>query len=149
MTTSDEKARRMEIRRRVRNRVVEPPASPSPRQRGPDYSAQFACLGCRKSFKRAVSNHRPEDPWPDHLPCPDCGRPALNFGRKFKPPKRSDIQQWRKVRLLAEYGFWFQSVGVPYPESLSEAEEFVATYADLGRPVDSELWEQVSSGWQQ
>jgi hypothetical protein len=147
MTTSEKRTRRMDIRRQLDNRTGEPSTSRSPEHRGADYSAHFACLSCCKSFKRAVSGHRPGDPWPDHLPCPDCGRPSLNFGRKFKPPKKSDVQQWRKVRLLSQHGFWFQSIGVPYPESYSEAEEFVVTYSKLGRPVDSKLWEQISSGW--
>jgi hypothetical protein len=94
----------------------------------------FACLDCRKSFKRPVN---PSEGIPTELPCPDCGEAAVNLGRHFKPPKRRDGRQWEKVRFLVEHGFRFQKIrtgssgqSVPYPETLEEAKSFVVRYKD-------------------
>jgi hypothetical protein len=67
-------------------------------------------------------------------PCPHCGGRAINLGRHFKPPKNSDVDQWKKVRYLVAAGFFFQRVRdaersrVPYPETLKDARAFVARY---------------------
>ena len=98
------------------------------------YGMSFACLDCRKAFKRHVDI---ED-IPSHLPCPQCRGAAHNFGRNFKPPKQTDVSQWQKVRYLFENGFRFQKIRVgpghhdtvPYPETLEDAKEFVAKYKD-------------------
>ena len=141
MTTREEKARRMELRRDNGTRSV---PKRVPRQKGPPYAAHFVCIACRKSFKRRLTVKDYPDGWPKHLPCPQCGGPSLNFGRKFKPPKQTDKKQWEKVRILAENGFWFHSIGSrKYPETLSEVPEFLETYAHAIRPVDPELWEKV------
>ncbi|MEM6545377.1 MAG: hypothetical protein AAF680_10750 [Pseudomonadota bacterium] len=53
-------------------------------------------------------------------------------------------KQWEKVRVLAENGFWFRSVGdADYPETLSDVPEFLEKYAHAIRPGDPELWEKV------
>ena len=98
------------------------------------YNMSFACLACRKAFKRQVESGRV----PDELPCPECGGPAYNFGRHFKAPRKADASQWRKVRFLFEHGFRFQKIRVgpghhdtvPYPETLEEAKEFVVKYKE-------------------
>ena len=99
------------------------------------YSMAFACLDCRKSFKREF--HLSKE-CPTELKCPDCGGSAHNFGRHFKAPKKSDLKQWRKVAYLFEHGFRFQKIrpvensfeSVPYPENLESAKEFVEKYKD-------------------
>lgn len=96
------------------------------------YNMSFACLECRKAFKRHVDFGQVLD----KLTCPQCGRPAYNFGRHFKPPKQADSRQWQKVRFLFGHGFRFQKIRVgpghhdtvPYPETLEEASEFVVKY---------------------
>jgi len=93
----------------------------------------FACLNCCKSFKRSVEFG---GDIPEELPCPECGEAAVNLGRHFKAPRRSDARQWAKVRFLVEHGFRFQKIRtgpshrdtVPYPNTLEEAKGFVIKY---------------------
>lgn len=98
------------------------------------YNCAFACLACCKSFKREFDLALG---LPDDMICPECGGSAYNFGRHFKPPKKSDKNQWEKVRFLFQHGFRFQNivyeqdgvaVDVPYPKTLREAKDFVERY---------------------
>ncbi len=97
------------------------------------YNIAFACLTCRKSFKREVNL---ANECPTALQCPECGGLAHNFGRHFKAPKKNDLKQWQKVEFLFEHGFRFQKIRregntaetVPYPETLQAAKEFVIQY---------------------
>lgn len=101
----------------------------------------FACFECRLSFKRRYEAGVAE------RPCPSCGGPAARLDRKFRPPARDDIKQWRKVQFLYEHGFRFQSVHdergqlIPYPATLAEAKVFVrkfghqASVSDTDRPA--------------
>ena len=96
------------------------------------YHMAFACLECRKSFKRHVELQN----IPQELPCTDCGAPAYNLGRHFKAPRKADLRQWEKIRFLIAHGFRFQKIrtgnkgqdSVPYPETLEEAKAFVVKY---------------------
>lgn len=101
-------------------------ASPPPAQKGDSASSSYlhpyACFRCRKSFKRASRADTV-------LPCPECGGPSIGLTRKFKPPKRSDEGQWRKVEALVRHGFLFWSVNEPYPDSLQEVEAFAKRHA--------------------
>ncbi len=98
------------------------------------YNMSFACLECRKAFKRHVDIKN----IPAQLACPQCGGPAHNFGRHFKSPRQVDARQWQKVRFLFEHGFRFQKIRigsghhetVTYPETLEEAKEFVVKYKE-------------------
>ena len=93
------------------------------------YSFHFACFHCRRSFKRLGGRDQVKR-------CPGCRELAINLGRHFKPPKRSDAAQWEKVEFLVRSGFLFQHVyppgsntePVPYPETLEEAKVFVEAY---------------------
>ncbi|HAH52295.1 MAG TPA: hypothetical protein DCL80_14005 [Balneola sp.] len=97
------------------------------------YHLSFACTECRKSFKRQVNLM---EEVPKESLCPDCGKPTINLGRHFKPPKKNDKKQWEKVKFLIENGFRFQKIRtgpdhhetIPYPETLEEAKEFVVKY---------------------
>lgn len=97
------------------------------------YNMAFACLDCRKSFKRGFDL---SDGNPKVLTCPECGGNSYNFGRHFKAPKKSDLKQWKKIQYLFENGFRFQKIRkgpghhdvVPYPETLEEAKDFVIKY---------------------
>lgn len=88
------------------------------------YLHPYACFNCRKSFKRASKVKAV-------LPCPECGGPSVGLTRKFKPPKRSDIAQWRKVEALVRHGFLFWSLGEPYPDTLNEVDAFARKHADF------------------
>ena len=99
------------------------------------YNMAFACLNCRKSFKREFDLAKE---CPCELKCPECGGAAYNFGRHFKAPKKNDLRQWRKLEFLFEHGFRFQKIrpvknsqeSAPYPETLEAAIEFVKKYKD-------------------
>jgi hypothetical protein len=99
------------------------------------YLAPFVCVACRRSFKR------PRTKGVTHRPCPVCGNPAVRLSRKFKPPRATDDEQWEKVRLLIAHGFFFESIHdddralVHYPESLSEAREWVKKWAHKATPA--------------
>jgi hypothetical protein len=62
---------------------------------------QFACFGCRKSFKRKVGR--------ETYTCPQCGQKMCEMGRQFKAPKLDDAKQWRKVEALVQGGITFHS----------------------------------------
>ncbi len=101
------------------------------------YMCAFACLDCKKVFKRPVEfPHSKED---DVKKCQHCGSCAYNVGRNFHAPKQSDDKAWALVDFLIRNGFVFQkvyehiengSVKIPYPKSLEEAREFVKKYKD-------------------
>ncbi len=97
-----------------------------------EYGCHYACLTCRKSFKRNVDL---TVDWAEQAikVCPNCSSNSYNCGRHFKPPQCSDELQWRKVEYLLEHGFWFHHVldekeYVPYPKDLKEAQKFVEKY---------------------
>lgn len=108
------------------------------------YNMAFACLGCRKSFKREFDL---ADGCPGQLVCPECGGAAYNFGLHFKAPRKNDLKQWEKVAYLFEHGFRFQKIrptrdsleSVPYPDTLAAAKEFVETYKAYAlKPISDE-----------
>lgn len=41
----------------------------------------------------------------------------------------SDIKQWEKVEKLVRHGFFFESVGEPYPEELGEVDAFAKRHS--------------------
>ena len=99
------------------------------------YNMAFACFECNKSFKREFD---PAKEYPLELKCPSCGGVSHNFGRHFKPPKKTDKKQWLKVKFLFEHGFNFQKIydknkngeNIPYPKTLEEAKDFVIKYKE-------------------
>lgn len=63
--------------------------------------------------------------------CPDCGQPIDLMGRSFKAPKKSDREQWEKIRRLWEAGFRFHSYrsdpeAEPLPKRLRDVDDFIA-----------------------
>src|SRR5688572_13108035 len=86
------------------------------------YLVQYACFSCCKSFKRSAKG--------DCVVCPHCGGEAKEMGRNFRAPKRNDVEQWEKVRILFDGGvrFWGEQSGNfgPFPETPAEAIEFVS-----------------------
>ena len=97
------------------------------------YLNPFVCFSCRSCFRRSAAKTVERK-------CPSCGSVAVAFSRKFKAPRRTDDEQWRKVELLYSHGFRFQSVRdnsglvVRYPVSLEEARDFVRRYEPGKRP---------------
>jgi hypothetical protein len=108
------------------------------------YQIQFACFECRKVFKRPYpvgeqvralwlsrrkSGRRPLKTFaaPTYH-CPDCKRELTLMGRAFRAPRNEDVEQWRKVELLARSGFTFWSSVGRYPDSVSDARRFVESH---------------------
>ena len=126
-----DKQARMQIRRDTGTRAL-----PQPIQKvnGPEYSMSFVCFECKTSNMRYFDT-APCD-YPRTSSCPVCSGTTINLGRNFKPPKKSDSAQWKKIKFLVENGFVFQKIrvnpnsyeSVPYPETLSEAKNFVIKY---------------------
>jgi hypothetical protein len=58
----------------------------------------------------------------------------VQLSRKFKAPKKNDVQSWAVVEYVVQTGFRYQSIQtedgrfVKYPSTLKEAESFVLTY---------------------
>lgn len=114
------KAARMEMRRAVGNRVVQEPAR-STYGRGPICLWPHACFDCRKSWKLTEGAS---------AVCPECRANLHWMGRAFKVPRKSDDEQWAKVRALWAAGFRFYNgersrEGEPFPERLREVEDFI------------------------
>lgn len=122
MSTPKEKQRRMELRKGIGNRIITPP-NPPPYHRGAPYLVPHACFSCRKSFRLSVDSGDAEKV------CPECSGTLYEMGRNFRAPKKSDAQQWKKVKRLYEAGFRFIGSGahdVPrLPEKLSDVESFL------------------------
>lgn len=100
------------------------------------HMCSFACLKCRKVFRRPVEFPYNEE---DAIKkCSHCGDKSYNCGRKFHAPKISDDKAWKLVDFLIHNGFVFHSVydpaqrpslvKVPYPKTIEEAREFVVKY---------------------
>jgi len=100
MAHDQEKARSMDIRRvnGTRKRIA---LSEVEKVRGSEYLVAHACFGCNKSWKM-----KPDEK--GHV-CPECAQSVCFMGRSFKAPKKSDIEQWKKVRRLWMAGFRFYS----------------------------------------
>jgi hypothetical protein len=72
------------------------------------------------------------------------------LGRKFHSPKASDVTQWKKVRMLVEHGFFFQSVYrttpeggkrvAPYPRAPADVASFVHEFSDQAEPKQPTAW---------
>lgn len=94
------------------------------------YLLPNVCFQCRKTFKKPVSD--------EPRKCPQCGLPLIALSRKFSAPRSNEVEQWQKIKLLVDHGFFFQSVyerrldglqyRAQYPKSLAEAQEFVIKF---------------------
>lgn len=110
--------------------------APIEKVRGPEYAMSFACFTCKTAHKRHYKKVPSE--YPKFIECPICKEHAINVGRNFKIPKKSDTNQWKKVKYLVENGFVFQHIyeeqedgslnKVEYPKTLNDAEAFVLKY---------------------
>jgi predicted nucleic acid-binding Zn-ribbon protein len=82
---------------------------------------KFACLDCRKVFKRPADASR--------RTCPHCGSEAQRVGSDFKAPAMRDATAWAVASFLIARGFPYYRLGFPYPTTMADAEAFVATHA--------------------
>ena len=91
------------------------------------YREPHACFSCRKSFNVAMNwdGTRRRDAV---FPCPECKQPMHSMGLDFKAPRRHDVQQWRKVKMLYDNGFTYHTCGCGVghrPKRLSEVTAFL------------------------
>lgn len=72
----------------------------------------WVCFECRKMFKRPfrVENDgsHPKAPERPYV-CPQCREPMINMGMYFEPPRQNDLASWKRMRLLADFGYFFYS----------------------------------------
>lgn len=98
-----------------------------------NYRDHFACFNCRKSFKYWQWKECDESTFQskqrlEHVPrkivCPDCSKPMIDMGLDFKSPRKTDLEAWKILELLAKNGFTFNGcgcfVGFKPPRSLQE-----------------------------
>jgi NAD-dependent SIR2 family protein deacetylase len=95
---------------------------------------KFACFHCRKVFRKPYlpTGEQRQDArgrwYPVMKPptCPDCGESMIDMGRYFKPPKRTNVQQWEKVRQLRQNGVIFNGYAGRIPKRLSQVKPYLA-----------------------
>jgi hypothetical protein len=116
----------MQLRRETGNRQT--PAEFKPTyNRGPVYRVAHACFSCRRSFKLA-DDSKDEDTQ-DRF-CPNCSQALRKMGRSFAAPKKTDTEQWKKVELLWNAGFRFNSYrshpnAEQLPDRLKDVDDFI------------------------
>ena len=54
----------------------------------------YTCIPCRFSAKQTSK-------------CPNCYKPMTYMGKAFKPPKKTNDSQWRKVEMLISHDIRF------------------------------------------
>ena len=66
----------------------------------------WVCFDCRKSFAK-------EPIGKDETPrkCPECAKPMIDMGAYFEPPRKLSVKRWTVMKVLADYGYKFQSEG--------------------------------------
>ena len=88
------------------------------------------CFSCRKSFRRPISD--------EARACPECGGVTIRLSRKFKAPKKDDLNAWHVVEYVVASGFVYQSIHLEngalatYPKTMKEAKEFVRQHGRGG-----------------
>ena len=120
--------RRIEEGRKMRKYLLSPAYSP------PVQRERWVCFHCRKMFRpryahdaaAAVRRQQEAAGNTARMLCPDCRQPLHRIGRYFKPPRRRDVKQWEKVRLLVEGGVDFYGYAPHPPKRLSEVAAYLA-----------------------
>ncbi len=67
----------------------------------------WACFDCRKSFAKEplIEGARK---------CPECAKPMIDMGAFFEPPRKLNKKRWAVMKILADYGYKFNSEGSKY-----------------------------------
>ncbi|ARV72878.1 MULTISPECIES: hypothetical protein [Vibrio] len=83
-------------------------------------TSKFACLNCRKVFKKHKYDQSKSGTWTEvtyEVVCPQCHGKTYETGSAFKAPKQHDIKAWEKLRPLFESGYIFTpGRGNPFDE---------------------------------
>lgn len=122
---------------------------------------KFACLDCRRVFKRPVEDLGKRNmPRPIEVRrCPACAGDAYLMSSDFRAPPRNDLKSWEVVATLVRAGLpyfrIYQDVPLsefghprvrpkgligaqvaigPWPQTMAEAQAFVARHRDKAQP---------------
>ncbi|HKQ91576.1 MAG TPA: DUF433 domain-containing protein [Blastocatellia bacterium] len=81
----------------------------------PDLNLEhWVCFECRKMFKRPFRLENdgvdPKAPARPYV-CSQCREPMINMGLYFEPPRQDELASWKRMRLLADFGYFFYSEG--------------------------------------
>jgi len=81
-------------------------------------TSTYACLKCRKSFKKYRFNLLDDGSWEPikyEVVCPHCSGEVFEAGSAFKAPKQKDIKAWERIEPLLKTGYKFNSgIGSPF-----------------------------------
>ena len=107
------------------------------------YRDHYACFRCRKSFKWPHDRHATRTETLPDPKCPQCAGPVEAMGLDFKAPPQKAVDQWKKVRILADHGIRYSSCGCGGPgfrpaelRDVYEAPVIDRHRAVVGRAVD-------------
>ena len=64
------------------------------------YRRTYICLDCRIGWKGSLSSLTKYEPGSTH--CGRCGCEGIDMGYDFHTPKKTNKNQWRKIRLMVE-----------------------------------------------
>ena len=85
-----------------------------------NFTINYACLDCKKVFKKNKYNQDSEGNWEEityKVVCPQCKKTMYETGSAFKAPKLSDTKAWAKLKPLFEGGYKFTpDSGNPFKE---------------------------------
>lgn len=90
------------------------------------YKPRYTCFRCRKAFKRAFQAEVDPDGEPQAPCCPECRGPVFDLGLGFCPPRRTQVQQWRRLEALAASQVHFLCCGgTKQPRSALDHRELI------------------------
>ncbi len=78
--------------------------------RNKDITFGYACLDCRKVFKKHKYKESQSGTWElieYDVVCPQCSGSMYETGTAFKAPKMDDFKAWKKLQHLFESGYKF------------------------------------------
>ena len=85
-----------------------------------DITSGFACLDCRKTFKKHKYTQDKRGNWESveyTVVCPQCSSPMFETGSAFKAPKSNNVKEWEKLKPLFKSGYKFHpDFGNPFEE---------------------------------
>jgi hypothetical protein len=86
-----------------------------------DITIGYACLDCRKTFKKHKYTQDKRGNWVPveyAVVCPQCSSHMYETGSAFKAPKSLNIKEWDKLSPLFKSGYKFNpDFGSPFEES--------------------------------
>lgn len=115
------------------------------------YKEKFACFYCRKMFRQThpVELHHSmrKDAEGKRLAlCPECRRPMKDMGLDFKPPRQSDVRQWKKVEVLFGLGYAYHSCGCSGPGPRPATLKDVPTFLEAQKQ-ERAAWDRQQENW--